>query len=451
MTPKIRFVPVVEPDISAIYPSAGSGRLSQPGHTPDPGFDVPNMSLRKSEKVHWQMITILDSIQTLIYVLDPDTYEILFVNKYGRDSYGAVTGQRCWQVFQKGQEGPCSFCYKERMKPESSNGEPFYWELKSTYNQRYYEYSITLIKWVDGRGVNLAIATDITERKLAEELITQSREWYRTMAEDITSFICRFNPDYKLTFVNDAYCRFFGVERSKILGDSFLRVTPEEEQQKVISAIYQLTPENPIITIENANIGHDGSVKWVKWINRAIYDQNGCLREYLSAGEDITERREYETKLRYLTLYDSLTGTFNRSYYESEIRRLEGGREYPVAIIAGDLDRLKSINDNYGHNVGDRVLESCAEILKKSIRKGDVLARVGGDEFVIIMPRTDRESAKAVLDRIRSEVEKHNCRPDNLAVSISLGLAVSSGPGQKLDQVFDQADLRMYREKAGKA
>ncbi len=142
-----------------------------------------------------------------------------------------------------------------------------------------------------------------------------------------------------------------------------------------------------------------------------------------------------------------LTGVYNKTYYYSEVNRLEGGREYPVAIIVADLDGLKRTNDTYGHNIGDQALKGCAGILAASIRLGDVVARVGGDEFVIIMQRTDRTSAEGVICRINAGIDNYNQNSD-IPISISMGLAVTGGPDKSIEETCIEADRDMYRQKA---
>lgn len=173
--------------------------------------DVIRNAMGELEAAHDQTIQILDSMKAVVYVSDFSTYEILFINKHGRDIYGDVAGKTCWQVLQKDREKPCAFCSQDTdQRVMLEEGRLFTWELESTLNRRHYEYRGSAVKWFDGRIVRLVIATDTTERKLAEDIILQSREWYRTLAEDIPLFVCRFSPLWVLTYVNDAYCRFFG-------------------------------------------------------------------------------------------------------------------------------------------------------------------------------------------------------------------------------------------------
>jgi diguanylate cyclase (GGDEF)-like protein/PAS domain S-box-containing protein len=427
----------------------GNDEIAEIKHNLNDTVGIIDKAMSELQTANKQTITILNSISALVYVIDINTYEVLFVNKYGLDIYGDIVGQTCWKALQKGQDGPCEFCYNEQLlEAHRDEGRQLIWENTSTYNSRHYIYRGSVINWFDGRLARLAIATDNTERKLTEDILMQSREWYRTLAEDIPSLICRFTPDLYFTYVNNAYCDFFGMERNDILGASLLNVLPATEQEKVLSSLAALTPENRSAYIENRNIAFDGSSRWVNWHNRAIFDFDGRLKEYLSIGEDITEQKQHLEQLEYLSLRDPLTGIYNKLYYESEIRRLEGGREYPVAIIVGDIDNLKIINDSHGHAFGDQALKDCVAILKSAVRKGDVLARVGGDEFVVVMPRTDQAAGEGVIDRVAKEMELYN-RESGAAfnLNISLGLAIADSSAEQLADVYVQADRNMYRRK----
>ena len=122
-------------------------------------------------KLSYQSITtILDSLDASVYVADMDTYELLYINKYGRDIFGDIQGKICWKSLQEGQNGPCSFCTNDRLLDK--NGKPtgtYVWEFQNTIDKRWYQCRDQTITWVDGRLVRMEIATDITERKLAEE------------------------------------------------------------------------------------------------------------------------------------------------------------------------------------------------------------------------------------------------------------------------------------------
>ncbi len=156
--------------------------------------------------------------------------------------------------------------------------------------------------------------------------------------------------------------------------------------------------------------------------------------------------RNLET-LRYLSFHDQLTGLYNRHYFVNEIRRLEGSREYPIVIISADLDNLKKINDTRGHAEGDKYLQTCATLFKDTLRGYDLLARVGGDEFALVLTRTDRETSDMIIERINSNVKKYNQAQTALPLSISMGIAVSENSDRPLEETFREADGLMYKEK----
>lgn len=161
------------------------------------------------------------------------------------------------------------------------------------------ENSLSFIRDKANKPVGiLAVSKDITERKKAEEAVKQSREWYRTLAEDIPALVTRISPDSRFTYVNDAYCRFIGSEREDIIGKDLYQFVPPENNLQVKKSLASLAPEKDIVTHEHTNRAYDGSLRWIRWTNRALYDSDGTLKEYLCIGEDITEQRQVEEALR---------------------------------------------------------------------------------------------------------------------------------------------------------
>ncbi len=138
---------------------------------------------------------------------------------------------------------------------------------------------------------------DITERKQAEEALRQSEERYRAVLESQTEFITRFAPDSTVTFVNDAYLTYFGLDRNEIIGKKFKPEIPEEDRRVVKEHFASLSKETPVAIIEHRIIMPDGQVRWQRWIDRAIYDADGNLVEYQSVGRDTTERKQAEEAL----------------------------------------------------------------------------------------------------------------------------------------------------------
>ena len=123
---------------------------------------------------------------------------------------------------------------------------------------------------------------------------------------------------------------------------------------------------------------------------------------------DITERKKVEERLEYLSTHDPLTGIYNRAFFEEEMRRLENPRFRPVSIIVCDVDDLKVINDTFGHGKGDKLLKAVADTIKMPFRSSDMVARIGGDEFVILLPLTSEAVAREACRRIKDSIENYN-------------------------------------------
>ncbi len=158
------------------------------------------------------------------------------------------------------------------------------------------------------------------------------------------------------------------------------------------------------------------------------------------------ERKQAEEKLKYLSIHDALTGLYNRAYFEDEMNRLEGSRQFPVSLIMVDLNGLKRVNDQLGHPAGDDLLRRTAQVLRSAFRSEDGVARIGGDEFAVVLPRVEAQAAILAVNRIRAAVRKHNAEHPELELSLSIG-ASTVEKGVPLSEAFREADRRMYLDK----
>ena len=154
----------------------------------------------------------------------------------------------------------------------------------------------------------------------------------------------------------------------------------------------------------------------------------------------------YLEEIQHLSFRDQLTGLYNRRYVAEQVQRLEGSREYPIAIVSMDMDDLKEINDKFGHSEGDLVLQNSASVITRAIRRNDLVARTGGDEFVLVMPRTAQVAGEKVIERIARKIEEYN-KNHGLPLSISMGLAVCDDNTRTLEETYKEADRLMYMEK----
>ena len=170
----------------------------------------------------------------------------------------------------------------------------------------------------------------------------------------------------------------------------------------------------------------------------------------LVAIQDITARKKAEEYLYYLGTHDVMTGLYNRTYFQETLQRLQATSHDPITFIVVDLNELKEANDTFGHEAGDGLIRRAAEVLKAAFEPGAVVARVGGDEFVVILSHTPASAAEQAVDRIRSLLALNNKYYRGAPLSFALGVATSR-PGLALDAVLRSADDAMYRDKAASA
>lgn len=188
----------------------------------------------------------------------------------------------------------------------------------------------------------------------------------------------------------------------------------------------------------------DGTRIIVEISSNVIHDSEGNSF-YQGIIRDITLRKRAEEKIRLLSFHDELTGLYNRAYFEEELKRLNTKRQLPLSIIMGDVNGLKLVNDAFGHKHGDELLMKCARIFEECSRKDDVIARWGGDEFIILLPKTGIENALKIIERVNERSKKGKL--NGIPVSISLGAGTKISDLQDIKMVIKEAEDMMYKSK----
>ncbi len=177
-----------------------------------------------------------------------------------------------------------------------------------------------------------------------------------------------------------------------------------------------------------------------------LTDQNGRPIGAIETIHDITNRKKAEEQLRYLGWHDRLTGLYNRTYFDMELSRYEHGEYSCLGLVICDVDGLKPINDSRGHAMGDKLLQVAAGVLNEATRATQTVARIGGDEFAILIPDATPEESERVCERITRLSERYNEGASDFKLSISVGWAIAAGH-KTIKEVLDEADNNMYREK----
>ena len=188
-----------------------------------------------------------------------------------------------------------------------------------------------------------------------------------------------------------------------------------------------------------------GKLIWIHDESVLALDQKG-EKTWQGVMYDISDRKAMEEELRYLGHHDSLTGLYSRAFMETELQRLQKSREFPVSIIMSDLDKLKTVNDKYGHAVGDEMLRRAASVIRSAFRAEDIIARMGGDEFAVVLPSTDAKAALKAIERIQKAAARETRAGIGPKLRISLGSATAE-QNESLEQVVRKADRDMYHHK----
>lgn len=283
-------------------------------------------------------------------------------------------------------------------------------------------------------------ARDITERKATEQSLQRSEAKNRALLNALPDVMLTLNRDGIIVDSKNNQFNDLITQSDNFLGKNIFAILPAKIACLVISAIKQVFQTGELQTFE-FQLPETGAAH--EWEARIVISG---LDEVLVLIRDITERKQMEQQLRYLSLHDSLTGLYNRHYFEDATRRFSHIRYAPLGIIFCDVDGLKLANDMMGHTTGDELLLAAARILKTFLRGNDVVARIGGDEFAAILPNCPQPVVENACQRIKNAVEEYNQKNPGLRLSISLGFAVSQD-AVKIPDLLKEADNKMYREK----
>ena len=285
-------------------------------------------------------------------------------------------------------------------------------------------------------ALKLSRLSDI--QKKTDNLSKKNEEHYKSLFENSLDGIYKSTIEGDYIDVNPSLVKMLGYDNKVEL------LSINIPNQIYVSKKYRLPLKEKNELFEAQLKKKDGTLIWVE-VSARVINKEEKPAYYEGIVRNITERKKAEEKIVYLSFHDNLTGLYNRAYFEEEIKRQDTQRQLPLSFTIGDINRLKLVNDALGHLEGDRLIAKVAELLKAFCRKEDVIARWGGDEFTILLPKTKKENAEEIVNRIKNVcilTSKHK-----IPISISLGTATKEKINQDIKEVIIEAEDNMYRHK----
>jgi len=287
-----------------------------------------------------------------------------------------------------------------------------------------------------------ALELTLQERQNTVDFLLSDLKKYQIVLDESSDPIFMFGPDGTYRYANQAFADGVNKKPEEIINHLIWDIFPKDEADKRFALVKSVF-ENGIIGEIEVCMPLPGGDRYYLTTAKPVIGTNNEVNAVICISKNITERKHMEDELRHLSTHDSMTDLYNRHFFHVEIKRFQESRLFPISIVSVDVNGLKLVNDNFGHDAGDDVIIKTARLLRESFRNEDIIARLGGDEFVVLLPETSEAEASEIISRLRSNIEKQNDE--------SFSLSIGSATGKKdcsLSYLMYQADECMYADKA---
>ncbi|TDO91259.1 diguanylate cyclase with PAS/PAC sensor [Halanaerobium saccharolyticum] len=403
------------------------------------------------------METLIDKLSTWVVIVDQQG-QLLFTNQTIREMTGYTEAEiktmEDW--YKKAYPDPES---REKVKKH------FQYDIENNIKDRTYKITTAAgdYKYFNFRYSNLDDGKilfeiiDISHRIKQKQELKELKERLELALEGGNIGIWDWNPANDTVHFNDNWAQMLGYELSDLdnnLNTWLDLVHPDDKDQALKDVKDHLEGKTNKYQNEHRVKIKSGDWKWIRDIGKVTErDESGNAVRVVGVHIDIDQEKRAAEEIKHLSNHDELTGLYNRRFFNEELKRLNNSRKYPISIIVGDMNRLKEINDNYGHSMGDRYIKRAAEAIQDSVRTEDIVARIGGDEFAIILPDTNYSRAEDVVDRILKRLEEDNKIEElPIPLTIALGSETTDGNNQNhsvkdIRKCYNKADEKMYEQK----
>src|SRR5580698_8322926 len=400
------------------------------------------------------IVAVTDVQGTITYVND----KFCSISQYSKDE---LIGQN-HRILNSGYHSKEFF---EQMYQTIAHGQVWHGEIKNrAKGGSIYWVDTTIVPTLDTEGKPqqyVAIRADITERKQAEEAVKASLATSENAIKELAdqkfaldqhAIVATTDVQGTISYVNEKFCAISQYSKDELIGRNHRILNSGYHAKDFFQQMYRTIAGGAVWHGEIKNRAKDGSLYWVDTTIVPFLGPSGRPRQYVAIRTDITERKVAEEQIKFLAYSDALTGLPNRRLLQDRLTQALAAaprHKGRVALLFLDLDRFKDINDSLGHSVGDLLIQDVAERLRTWGRKQDTVARVGGDEFLIVLTElkdiTDAAvAAERLLDGIIGE---YSIRGHALNITCSLGISIFPEHGADAETLIKNADAAMYSVK----
>lgn len=409
---------------------------------------------RKAEEALHLSARIIATTSDLIAVVDKN-YTYRMVN----DAY--------FKMFGKPREAIVDHTVAELLGKEN-----FESIVKDKYDRSFAGESVTFQSWFDlprigkrymeacyypNRSTDdtihgaIVCVRDITEQRLAEDALRLSNRALEASNNGIVITDSNL-PDKPIIYANPAMCRLTGYSHEELIGKNPRLLFRSDRDQTGLETIRQALRERRSAEVIVRNYRKDGKLFWNNMHVAPVFDEHGALTHYVGIASDVSDQMHYEEELRFQATHDTLTGLANRSLLQDLLEQAisyADRRNNKIAVLFVDLDRFKQINDSLGHGIGDELLKQVAQRINERVRKGDSVARLSGDEFVLILSDVPDEDA---VEKIARSIHGSLALPfqvlgHEVLITCCIGISLYPRDSREADALLRDADIAMYRAK----